>query len=125
MFFPNRTWCLNEVPSSQALAEMLTRQTWPSCTGYFIAGHRSVLFLNDSSGHDEDQEYGVLFLNRRGVIGEMDSFTVTSFPPERIAWLIDQFLELPGETVQFAATIRPDQLTTPKQHRDIRCPLCV
>ncbi len=125
MFFPNRTWCLTGVPSSQALAEMLTRQTWPTCSGFFVTGHRSVLFLNDATGPDGDQEYVVMYRNRHGIIGEMDSITVNSFTHERIAWLVDQFLELPGETVQFAATIRPDQIKTPRQHRDIHCPLCV
>lgn len=124
MFFPNRNWCLTEVPSAHVLAEMLTRQTWPNCTGFFIASNRSVLFLNDASGPNADQEYVVMYRNRRGIIGEMDSITVTSFTPERIAWLIDQFLELPGETVRFAATIRPDQLATPNRLRKIRCPLC-
>lgn len=124
MFYQNRTWSVSEVSSSKKLAEMLTQQTWSRCDAFFVAGHRSVLFLNDSQSFDEDQEYAVMYRNRHGIIGEIDSITVNSVAAQRIAWLIDQFLELPGETVRFGSTIRPEQLESPEQHRRHACPLC-
>ncbi len=123
-----RPWTLgqglwNREPAPSQVASV-TRRTWQRCAAFVVAGHRSVLFLYDSSGLDGDQEYVVMVRTRRGIIGEVDSITVNSFAVERIAWLIDQFLDLPGETVELGSTIRPEQLKTPRQHRESRCPLC-
>ncbi|MCA9113302.1 MAG: hypothetical protein KDA52_25360 [Planctomycetaceae bacterium] len=122
MHFPYRTWCLREVSSSERLAKLLTKHTWCNNAAFCVAGHTDVLFLNDSESPDTDQEYAVMFRRLSGVIGEMDSITVSGYPPERIAWLVEQFLELPGETVSFESTIRPDQLQLPQQHWQTICP---
>lgn len=122
MFFPHRTWHVREVSSSHRLAKLLTEHTWDRSAAFYVAGHNDVLFLNDSAGPDTDQEYAVMFRNKRGVIGEMDSITVSGYTLERIAWLVDQFLELPGETVIFESTILPEQLQTPKRNWPTVCP---
>ena len=124
MLFPNRTWCLTEVPSSQALARMLTKQTWCRCSAFFVEGHDSVLFLNDATGPDGAQEYAVMFRNSRGGIHQVDSITFSWCTTERGKWLIDQFHDVRHSQLHFDGLVRSDQLESPKQHRKHVCRLC-
>lgn len=60
MIFPRRVHHVVDVPSVEALAEKLTNHTWTLCTGFRLTvGDRVLLFLNDSTGEDGAQEYGV------------------------------------------------------------------
>ena len=124
MLFPDRTWCLTEVPSSQALARMLTKQTWCRFAAFFVEGHDSVLFFNDATSPDGAQEYGVMFRSSRGVIHQVDSITFSWCTTERAKWLIDQFHDVRPNQLQLDGRIVPDQIETPEKHRTRLCPLC-
>ena len=56
MFHPDRRFSIVSEEDAEELARKLTRQTWTSCTGFEHAGY---LFLNDSTGPDGAQEYGI------------------------------------------------------------------
>ena len=69
MMYPNRVWVVRYISTIRDLAQKLTEYTWCRCTGFQI-GH--YVFLNDSTGADGAQEYGVIktyesYYNRDGL----------------------------------------------------------
>ena len=73
MLHKNRIWCVGEVPSSQELADKLTRTTWTLCTGFSVAGN-DYLFLNDSTHEDGAGEFGILKRTPNGFV-QVESVT--------------------------------------------------
>lgn len=63
MFGEKRRYQIHDVASADELAETLTQHDWCGCAGFRLG---DLLFLNDSSGGDGAQEYGV-FRNGRQI----------------------------------------------------------
>lgn len=56
MLHNDRVWCVAAVESAEELARKLTETTWCCCTGFQLGDY---LWLNDATGPDGAQEYGV------------------------------------------------------------------
>ena len=57
MYFDKRKYSIEEVTEIKTLAHMITQHKWPECKGF---KYRNLLFLNDSTPHNEVQEYVVV-----------------------------------------------------------------
>jgi hypothetical protein len=74
MFHENRVWSVGPVASPEQLAEKLTDQTWTLCTGFYVAGHDNILFLNDSTHEDGAGEFAVV----KAKIGDTEGVQIES-----------------------------------------------
>src|SRR5437660_10485339 len=57
MMHAQRRFCISPVASAEELAHMLTERSWTLCSGFYVQGHESFLFLNDSTHEDGAGEF--------------------------------------------------------------------
>jgi hypothetical protein len=109
MIHPDRTFTLIDVSSSGELVERLTENTWTLCTGFRLG---DMLFLNDSSSKDGDQEYVVVRDNH-----QIDTITFSRRSPDKLNYTILRLLTDGGEDM---GPFTP-QIDDSPNHL---CPLC-
>lgn len=110
MMHNRREWTIKDAANVDELVEWLTEYTWCGCSGF--RAPNGDLWLNDSTGGDGAQEYGVI---RDGV--QIESVTVSWCTPERLRELIDGGI---GTEFSYGA-FRPEQIVPAEGHR---CGLC-
>jgi hypothetical protein len=116
-----RRWMLAEVPSSEALARMLTRNTWTLCAAFFVTGHEEYLFLNDAMHEDGALEIGIVRRLLEGSYRQIESITFSWTDAANAKRHIDCALAGTYDWGDFAQTVAP-RIDLPSEHKD--CRLC-
>ena len=119
---PRRRFCVSSVATAEELARMLTERTWTLCSGFYVEGHETYLFLNDSTCEDGAGEFSVI----RGGLGadqqlQVESITFSWCDFDRGLAFIQSALSGGMDDNDFARPVTL-QLETPEQHK--RCHLC-
>ena len=65
MFHKKRIWTVTNILSEEELADKVINFTWCTCNGFRLKGY---LFLNDSTGPEGVQEYGIVKEDSRALI---------------------------------------------------------
>ena len=115
MIHRSRRFTLCDVATAEELAEVLTEHTWCACQGFRLAG-ADLLFLNDSSGPDGAQEYGVV---RDSTRRQIESITFGWCTREQATGYIVSLVQ--GRLGSDYCTV-PNQIEAPDQHG--RCAHC-
>jgi len=119
MFHKHRTWAIHRVNTAEELAGMLTQRTWTLCSGFLIAGHEDMLFLNDATHEDGAGEYGLI----RGGLSADRRFQIESITfswcstDEALQYIRDALLGTNAIWQEVAVSVEPAE-----EHG--RCPLC-
>lgn len=119
MMHSTRVWCVSPIESAEELARKLTETTWCCCTGFQLGDY---VWLNDASGPDGAQEYGVVHRQKPdGPFRQIESVTISWCSPERVLELIERTLRGEFDHSDFAHEVSP-VLQTAEEHG--RCPHC-
>lgn len=116
-----RNWCLHIVDSVEELATKLTEQTWTLCTAFAVNGFEQYVFVNDSTGEDNAQEYAVVLLAKDQTI-QIESLTVSWSNETKVTQYIRHALSGAWDHNPWAT---PVTLTLQTPHEHGRCPLCM
>lgn len=113
MFHSYRPWSVTDADTPATLAEKLTQYTWCGCNGFRLGDY---LFLNDSTGPDGAQEFGVI---HEPTMRQVESITFSWCSEEEALKYIQEVLN--GEYKPYT---EPLDLTiqTPDVHEE--CALC-
>lgn len=118
-----RRWVISPVVSMEELADMLTQRTWTLCSGFFVAGHESYLFLNDATHEDGAGEYGACKRLGDDRFVQIESITFSWCDPKRALDLIRQVLAGECDASEFAHIVDlRGRIDRPESHG--RCHLC-
>jgi hypothetical protein len=115
MMHRQRRWTIADVADPAELAEQLTTRTWCSCQGWRHAGY---LYLNDATGEDGAQEYGVV---KEATLLQVESITFGWIDATRALGYIAQIGAGAFDDGRYDL-IHRSQIETAEQHS--RCPLC-
>lgn len=144
MLHRNRAWCVAKVETAEQLADKLSEHTWCGCNGFELDNY---LWLNDSTGPDNAQEYAVVQepTDNDPEYRQVESITVSwctkqellayiksihgDYPPPLmeagpvvVARTKHEFLVALGSKQRPAGHVVHPTLETPQEHG--RCPLC-
>lgn len=108
-----RRFVIGEVQTPEELAKKLTQYTWCTCNGFRLGGF---LFLNDSTGADGAQEYGIV---RVSDMAEIESITFGWCDEKKALQYIQDILDGKFTTVYSKVENR---IETPAEHG--RCGAC-
>lgn len=117
MLHKQRKWTVEIVPSVEDLAEKLVDHCWCGCNGFKLGDY---LFLNDSTGGDGAQEYGVVKA-KDGKFVQVESITFGWCDRNKAEEYIRQAISGEWDNVDWASEIKPT-IETAEQHG--RCHLC-
>ncbi len=111
MLHSNRIWSIAEAESPEQLAYQLTRLIFYRCNGFRLGEY---VFVNDATGADSAQEYGVLKPDAGGYV-QIESYTFSGSTPERALGFIRAVLagEYDNECYD---RIGADRLESPDLH---------
>lgn len=121
MMHSSRCWCLAEVESAEALAQMLVERTWTLCSAFYVKSHPHYLFLNDATHEDGAGEYGVVKVLPDGTYLQIESVTFSWCSQASALGHIEDALAGRDDGNDFARPVRPT-IQRPEQHG--RCHLC-
>ena len=112
MFHKNREWTVVPVKDAGDLTERLTQHTWCCCNGFLLGEY---LFLNDSTGPDGAQEYGVAKMTEGQFWPQIESLTVSWMDIARMLDIIRDILDgkYDGELLSQVEACR---VVTPELH---------
>lgn len=123
MMHQRRRWVISQVASMEELADMLTQRTWCLCSGFFVAGHDTYLFLNDATSEDSAGEYGACKKIGDDRFVQVESITFSWCDPRRALDLIRQVLAGECDTSDFVHALDlSGRIDRPETHG--RCSLC-
>lgn len=111
MLHRHRKFIVKSVDSKEELAKKLTEYTWCGCNGFELGGY---LFLNDSTGPDGAQEYGVFRGDK-----QIESITFGWCSYERALELINEVLAGDFDNEDYGVL---PQIVPTEGHR---CHLCI
>jgi len=118
MLHKRRTWSISPVVSAEELANKLTQYTWCGCNAFLLADY---LFVNDSTGPDGAQEYGVLRRDTNSTFVQIESITFSWCNWDRALEYIQSALAGAFDAYCFD-WVAAERFQTPRQHGI--CPLC-
>lgn len=112
-----RRWCLHLVDAPETLAEKLSEATQTCCSAFQVPG-TPYYFVNDATGENGAQEYGIVKL----VYRQVESITFSWCSPEKALAYIERVLAGYYDNASYAFEIEGLEIESPDVHGT--CPLC-